>query len=167
MIWGKANTFNASTQMEFINTVRNFYGEQIAFYFLFIYHYTLWLMFPTIIGFAVFICYFNRVQLQEYKTNINLSALDIIYFIYSVLIILWANLLLKVWKQKEKIYSFFWGTENYEVTEPFDDNFESDYVQSFLFHFKIPSQSKIKKIMKFVISYCIVALFVKILNLIF
>ena len=86
--------------------------------------------------------------------------MDLIYITYAILIIIWANLLLKTWKQKEKFYSYLWGTENFEIEEPIDDSFEFDNIITFLINFKIRKQSQIKKIFKFIISYIIVTLFV-------
>ena len=162
LIWNKLNIFNHSKQLEFLQIIRNFYGEKMSFYFLFIHHYTLWLTFPCFIGIIVFICYFFSKKLSTADINIRLSPIDIIYTIYAILIIIWANLFLKTWKQKEKFYSYLWGTENFELEEPFDDNFEADSKHKFLFNFKIPSQSHVRKIVKFGISYFVVAIFVKI-----
>lgn len=162
IIWDKANVFNFSQQKDFIQTVRNFYGEKIAFYFLFINHYVLWLTFPTFVGIIVFITKLYKSDLSTVNQTFHLSTFNIIFTVFSCILILWVTLFLKVWKQKERLYSYFWGTENFQLEEAFDDKFESDYTNEFLFNFRMKFQKRSKKFMKKIISYIIVLVFVNI-----
>ena len=93
--------------------------------------------------------------------DISLTLMDLTKIIYSIIIIVWAHLFLKTWRQKEKLYAYFWGTETFALEEPYDDQFIYDYQTNFLFNFKILTQSRLKKYFKIFISYCIVAMFVR------
>lgn len=162
LLWSKANIFKFVNQEELVHTIRNFYGEKIAFYFLWINKLTIWLISPVIIGIIIFIITFftgNNSNATEQGT-LNISLIDVVYFFGAIFFVVWTTLFLKVWTQQEKIYSILWGMENFSTNEPYDDNFKKDIDQEFLFGFKIPSQSKFKKILKRLLSYSVTILFV-------
>jgi anoctamin-10 len=152
--------FNSKKQNEFLQLVRNFYGERVSFYFLFLNHYISWLTFPTFLGLVVFIMYLYKSDLSSVNPTFNLSTMNITFTAFACLLILWVTLFLKVWKQQEKLFSYFWGTENFEQEEAFDDKFQSDFNSIFLFNFHMKFQHNYKKFFKYFISYSIVILFV-------
>jgi hypothetical protein len=104
--------------------------------------------------------YLFKSDLSSVNPTLHLSTMNITYTAFSCLIILWVTLFLKVWKQKEKLYSYFWGTENFEQEEAFDDKFQSDFNSIFLFNFHMKFQHNYKKVFKYLVSYSIVLLFV-------
>ena len=128
---------------------------------MFLNHFTLWLTFPCIISIGVFIINFFH-HLSKKGQDDSLSIMEITKVIYAVIIIIWASLFLKTWRQKEKLYAYFWGTETYALEEPLDDHFEPQYESLFLFNFKRLYQSRVKKLLKIFVSYCVVAIFVNI-----
>ena len=77
---------------------------------------------------------------------------------------MWSSILLKVWKQKESLYSCFWGTQNYQVTEPYDDKYVPDTEENFLFKYKMPQTTTWKKYLIYSLTYFCVAVFVFIIN---
>lgn len=69
--------------------IRNYFGEQIAFYFSFLGHYTRFLIFPAVIG------------IPAWLISIFLKDTHIVYkcfvVIYSFTLIIWAAIFLQTW----------------------------------------------------------------------
>ncbi len=121
-----------------INLVRNYFGEEFAFYFIWLEHYIQWLIAPGLIGIIVtFFIYFERPFKNNPIGSTPITSLDIFLLIFTVFVIIWATLFLKTWKQKEKKYSFIFGTENYISNEPDSELFNPDYEIEFVLGKKI------------------------------
>ena len=73
--------------------------------------------------------------------------------LFCSLVAIWGMLFLDVWKQKEKVYSYFWGTENFKHLEPDSELFVPDGTKELIFNVKFPYVSKFKKRWKMFISY--------------
>ena len=132
------NIFSLKDFLYLINLIRNYYGETIAYYFIWLEHYIQWLLFPGIVGIivAIFIYLekpFNNKAIKES----SITPLDIFLMVFSVVIIIWATLFLKTWEQKEKKYAFIFGTENFKSSEPDSELFDPDYEIEFVFGEKI------------------------------
>lgn len=89
-----------------IDSVAEYFGESIAFYFAFLTFYTRWLIIPSIVGVIVF-----AVQMSSGTLNNWLCAP------YAVLLMVWICLLLAYWRQKESALAYRWGVLDYEVEE--------------------------------------------------
>ena len=61
------NIFNTGTQMDYIFTIRNFYNEEIAYYFLWITSLIKWLIFPAIFG--IIVNYSNKLLVNPDGTH--------------------------------------------------------------------------------------------------
>ena len=140
------NVYNSKRQMEQIFTIRNFYGETISFYFLWLTEYIKWLIIPSIFGIVTFISSFGT------RNYLGLGH-EIFMLLFCSLVAIWGMLFLDVWKQKEKVYSYFWGTENFKHLEPDSELFVPDGTKELIFNVKFPYVSKFKKRWKMFISY--------------
>ena len=140
------NVYNSKRQMEQIFTIRNFYGETISFYFLWLTEYIKWLIIPSIFGLLTFISSFGT------RNYLGLGH-EIFMLLFCSLVAIWGMLFLDVWKQKEKVYSYFWGTENFKHLEPDSELFVPDGTKELIFNVKFPYVSKFKKRWKMFISY--------------
>ena len=90
-----------------------------------------------------------------YNDNeIIIDLKDIVLLGFSGLIIIFANLFQKTWMQKEKMFCYFWGMENYLNNEPNND-FKSDHSIDFLFGTKIKVMKRNKFIFRNILSYII------------
>ena len=78
---------------------------------------------------------------------------------FSGIIILLADLFQKTWKQKEKIFCYFWGMENFLNSEPNND-FTPDNNINFLFNTKIKVMKTSKFIIRNTISYIILGIII-------
>ncbi len=140
------NIFNNNKNMEFIMNIRNFYGEIVSYYFLWITNYIKWLTFPTVIGLLLYYKIFI-IKHEDFEELNNL--------IYGTLIILWATLFYKQWIQKEKIYNYIWGTEKFSHSEPDREDFIPDDNIKIMFYHNFPYINPIKKKIKITISYLV------------
>ena len=90
------------------DAIRAYYGEQIAFYFLWLGHYTSWSIPPAVLGSLVW----AYLALNEYPPG------TIVTPCYAIIIALWSTFFLEFWKRKESFNAMRWGTTGYELVEP-------------------------------------------------
>lgn len=148
------NVFDKKEQMDHMFTIRNFYGETVAYYFLWLADYVRWLLLPTSIGLLIFI-FSLFIERDNEESNM---AYNIFMIIYCGFIALWATLFLSQWKKKEKIYNYFWGTENYKKLEPDSESFIPDGNKELIFNVKFPYVDKMTTIFKYFVSYTVLLL---------
>ena len=152
--------FEQSHLMDLINTYRNLYSEYISFYFLWMIHLIHWLLYPAALGTILFALihsnYIKKIIIYD-DNEIKMDLKDIIFLSFSGLIIVLANLFHKTWKQKEKIFCYFWGMENFLNDEPNND-FKPDQNIDFLFRTKIKVMKRNKFIFRNVTSYIILGI---------
>ena len=86
--------------------IRNYYGEKIALYFLFIGHYCYMLMYPSIIGCIV--------QVAK-SVSVGKDPEFIAYPLFSAIIIVWSSAMLENWKRLQAEKSLRWGTSKEHV----------------------------------------------------
>ena len=146
---------------EIINTVRNFYGEHIAFYFLWVSSFCKWMIIPSIIGVILFIIIIQEPMsldgTVETIKKLTLDYYDISLIISCVLNTMWATVFLKAWKQKEKMFRFIWGMENYEKNEPTDAAFKPNKTMKFCFGATINTVTTTSYMFRKTISFLILA----------
>ncbi len=91
-----------------VDDVRTYFGEKIGMFFLFLGHYTTWLLSAGIIGFLAW------VWVAADDNNPNAAVIP--YF--AAFIGIWSTLLLEFWKRKEKTHAMKWGMVGAEEEEP-------------------------------------------------
>ena len=77
IIWDSRNNFNKSKQFELLQTLRNFYGEKVAFYYTWLLNLNDWLLILAIIG------------MMTYFMSKILPNSNWYYYIYSFSISVW------------------------------------------------------------------------------
>ena len=90
--------WNNGKNMIFLDNLRNYYGEQIAFYFAFLCHYTLWLYPLAMIGGIYWIITMAQDEICS-KSDVFLT----------IFIIIWSTLLIENWYKKEWKLRYRWG----------------------------------------------------------
>lgn len=93
--------------LQHVDVVKDYFGEKIGLSFLWLGHYTTWLLSAAILGFFAWI----NVAAEDNKP----SAVIIPYF--AAFIAIWSTLFLEFWKRKENITSMRWGTVGFESEE--------------------------------------------------
>jgi hypothetical protein len=164
------NIFDGNAQKRFVNLVRNFYGERIAFYFIFLRKFSLWLLFPSILGVITFISQVTANKLLkkgDIKTfaDLKINYSDFVLFFFCFCITIWATLFLKVWKQKENLYSYIWGMESIQTNEPNQEEFKKETNLEFIFGEQIPVYPRWKRTFKSFVSYTVVSIMVNFVNI--
>ncbi|CAM9259913.1 unnamed protein product, partial [Ectocarpus fasciculatus] len=89
-----------------LNRVKNYFGEKIGLYFVFLGHYSKWLTIPAVVGFPI----------QMYVLAVNDFSNPVLPF-FSVFIVFWAIIMLEYWKRTEKVQALHWGTVGFELKE--------------------------------------------------
>ena len=146
LILGPLNIYNVGKTNDFIYTIRNFFGEEIAYYFLWLTNYIKWLVFPSILGIIFEIAY-KIVNKGEQSHNPILSLIMCGFFI------LWGKAFIYQWGQKEQLYNYIWGTENYKKSQLDQESFVPDGYIPLLIGQKAPYVSKCRKYFRIFVSY--------------
>ena len=149
-----------------ITKIRNFYGERIAFYFLWLYYFSFYALFPSLVGFIIFFIVFSPPKELETTARsilkIQLQYYDISLITLEFIILVWAMFFLKQWEQKELIFRYLWGTEKKECTETISEYFVPDETKKFIIGEKLnvysPCKSKSKKVTTYIILNIIIIL---------
>ena len=152
--------FGYSDYLKTINIVRNFFGESVAFYFLWIYYFSLWSLPSTLLGIIIY--YIPALKNQPHKTVkeiLNfLDYYDLPSLIFGLLIVIYTWLFLKAWEQKEKIFQYLWGVEITEFTNSTSEYFIPDNVEKFILGENLLVSSYYTKLKKFISSLIVITL---------
>eukprot|EP01006_Ploeotia_vitrea_P047465 TRINITY_DN67131_c4_g1_i1.p1 TRINITY_DN67131_c4_g1~~TRINITY_DN67131_c4_g1_i1.p1 ORF type:complete len:663 (-),score=77.58 TRINITY_DN67131_c4_g1_i1:95-1846(-) len=90
-----------------INNMRDYYGEEVTYYFAWMQFYCSWLLVPAVVGLGV---YFLRHQ------GITVDNNPVVPF-FSLFVALWAVTFTSFWRQKANSLAWKFGTYNLEDTE--------------------------------------------------
>jgi hypothetical protein len=101
--------------------IREYFGEKLTLYYVFIGHYSRWLTIPALVG-LVF-------QLVVWGT-MNFSS-PVLPF-YSLILCVWAILMLEYWKRQESFTALQWGMTEFEQEEPDRPEFKGHPIRSFI-----------------------------------
>jgi anoctamin-10/anoctamin-7 len=101
--------------------LRQYFGEKIALYNVFIGHYSRWLLIPGLIG-LVF-------QLVVWGT-LNFSSPVLPFF--SLIVCVWSILMLEYWKRQEAFTAMQWGMTEFEEEEPVRPEFKGHPIKSYI-----------------------------------
>ena len=100
-------TFFERPSQQCTDMVRDYFGEKVAFYFVFLGHYTTWLFWASIVGLCVWID-------VAYENN-NPDAVLIPYF--AIYMAIWSTFFLESWKRHEAYVAMKWGMTDTERSE--------------------------------------------------
>lgn len=88
--------------------IKEYLGEKIGLFNVFIAHYTQWLVVPSVIGLAF--------QFVVWATNVKTFSSPVLPF-YSILVTVWGITMLEFWKRRQSTVAMWWGTTDYEQVE--------------------------------------------------
>ena len=120
-ILSKALEFSCFPWMFPFGAIRNYFGEKVCLYFHFMGHYSAYLLVPGIVGlaFQIIVWYYG-----DYSH-------PVLPF-FSVLISLWAIVMLEMWKRKQGYVDLFYGMLDFEEDEPDRPEFVGELIPSFI-----------------------------------
>lgn len=97
-----------------VDVVKDYFGEKIGLYFVWLGHYTTWLLPTTFFGFIAW----SWVAADNNDPNAAIMP----YF--ATFIAMWTTLFLEYWKRKEKMTAMKWGMVGFEEEEQARPEFE-------------------------------------------
>lgn len=103
------------------DSIKEYFGEKIAFYFVFMGHYTKMLLFPALIG----------IPLQAYIFYVWDFSSPVLP-VFSFIISMWAVIMLEFWKRKEKRQAYEWGMTDFEANERDRPDYRGTVIKSFI-----------------------------------
>lgn len=102
--------------------IKEYFGTQIALYFVFMSHYSSALVAPAVLGIGC--------QLVVWATGPNFSSPVLPPF--GAFICVWAISMLAYWKRQETKSALMWGTTDFEASETQRPEFEGIVIRSFV-----------------------------------
>lgn len=152
------NPFDYKLCNKTINTIRNYYGESVSYYFLWLDYYSRCLLFPSILGTFIFISYFlwNKIPIISIFSNtIQMDYYDFLLIMNCALLTVWLTLFIKTWAQKEKIYNYIWGINEGQKETKINEEFVPNTKEKLIFGYYVPSDKKTFHFFKKLLSYIV------------
>ena len=149
------NPFNYKSCDNSINSIRNYFGENVSFFFLWFDNYTRWLIFPSIVGILLLIMYYtnNKVPiLSIFSSKIKMDYYDFCLIVYCIIISFWLILFQKIWNQKEKLYCHIWGMNEIERKSIPNEEFIPNAKEEIIFGYFVPIESQTLHLFKKYVS---------------
>jgi len=84
-----------------VHAIRSYYGEEIAFYFAWMSHFSKWMIVPGLMGIAIYIA---RSLRGDTVDTCELTPA------YGLAVFMWAILFLRFWDRQEARLAYDWGT---------------------------------------------------------
>ena len=137
-----------------VTKLRDYFGEKIAMYFAFLSFYTVLLLFPSIIGIAVFV-----IQVIYTKGETQVIVLNTVF---SVMMVVWSSYFISIWKRSEKRYAIEWGQVDFEEDEIERSKFKGIYRRSPITDHKEKYYSYFKRCIRIAISWFVTLIMIAI-----
>ena len=99
--------------------IKNYFGEKIGIYFKFYWHYILWLVPLSIIGFGFQLYVLIRIN---FSSPVSLG--------FSALTIFWVIFMMEYWKRLQQLTVLEWGMAKFEQEENDRADFKGDLIDS-------------------------------------
>lgn len=155
----------SQSYMKTLNTIRNYFGENISFYFLWVSFFFTWMLFPAFLGVIGSIImvdpqsFIYEGKIDTFK-NFRLDFYDISIIAFGLIITIWATLFLQAWLKYESLFRYFWGMEHYEKTEPQSEFFVPDKTIPFIIGELIRTVTSWKTQLRYMISFFVMVLMI-------
>lgn len=89
-----------------LDSIAEYFGESVAFYYAFAAFYTRWLVHISVLGLIVFCFQVRDLQLDHW-----------LCLPYSICVMIWTCLFLVYWRQRSSTLAYRWGVLDYEMQE--------------------------------------------------
>lgn len=101
--------------------LKEYFGEKIGLFFVFIGHYSFFLTIPAVIGLA-----------SQLVVWVELDFSHPILVFYSLILCIWSIFMLEFWKRQESRTSLIWGMTDFEKLELERPEFDGVLIKSFI-----------------------------------
>ena len=129
--------------------IRNYFGEKIAMYFEFLSHYTIYLVWPGLIGLVMFILDFIFDADSEERRYSQ--------FAFGLVLIIWSTVVYETWSRKQNTFSLKWGQLDFEEEETPRAAFKGVAMRNPITDEKMQFQQPWLSLFKFAVSFCVSA----------
>lgn len=140
--------------------IRDYFGEKVGLYFVWLCHYTSWLFPASIMGIIVWV---DVVAESTYSANL-------VPF-YAIFMAVWATLVQEFWKRKEANTALFWGMSDFETVEKERVDFSGEQVLSPVTRLPVkyfPTQrARFAKLVSCTVITCCITVVIAIIALLF
>ncbi|RHY94480.1 hypothetical protein DYB37_006836 [Aphanomyces astaci] len=99
--------------------IKDYYGEKVGLYFVWLGHYTTWLIGPSVVGIAMLV---NIVM--EHTPDARLIS------VFGLFMALWGTVYLESWKRRNSVIKLEWGMDGFEEEEGDRAEFDGVEVES-------------------------------------
>ena len=135
--------------------MRDYYGEEIAFYFAWMHHFSSWLIFPGLLGLTIY-------TLRLYRGD-TVDVCDLTPF-HGLSCFLWGVLFLRYWEREEARLSYAWGTygdtlakKKYGARPEFEGELKPSPVTGALEKYYSPTKRRLKYVVSAVVTSILLA----------
>ncbi|KDO33291.1 hypothetical protein SPRG_02100 [Saprolegnia parasitica CBS 223.65] len=99
--------------------IKDYYGEKVGLYFVWLGHYTTWLIAPSIVG---------AVMLADIIMEGTVDAR--LLGVFGLFMALWGTFYLEYWKRRNAVIRLEWGMDGFEEEEKDRAEFEGEEIES-------------------------------------
>lgn len=131
-----------------LDSVEQYFGENVAFYFAWLQHCSWHLAFLSVAGLIVFIC-------QVSSGNMDHSSRPV----FSVIVMLWSFIVMVNWRKRSNFLAHRWGTMNYKEQETTRPQFKGEYRKDEITQEWVVYYPHWQRWLKYLISFPITAAF--------
>eukprot|EP00923_Selenidium_pygospionis_P044571 GHVN01077047.1.p1 GENE.GHVN01077047.1~~GHVN01077047.1.p1 ORF type:complete len:661 (-),score=52.42 GHVN01077047.1:881-2863(-) len=142
-----------------LNMIRDYYGEEWAFYFAWLGYYTKWLFAPGIVGLLIALA----ETIFDPEGKFENQSLHRVSFAYSVFVMVWSTLFLEMWLRYETRLAFKWGVDGTFTHSTVRADFQHDHYRPDPINPTGPMKpgyARWKKLGRRLISYAISSMFI-------
>eukprot|EP01043_Picozoa_sp_COSAG02_P034861 COSAG02_NODE_2462_length_8788_cov_3.780297_1_plen_662_part_10 len=119
--WASLNTMKTCKCWQWsqtpLNSIREYYGEEIALYYAWLLMYTHSLFVPAIVGLICFLVQWLQFLTAENNYIYMSPNSNVLTAAYAIFLCAWSCMFIQKWRQREAVLKFRWGTEGYTHTE--------------------------------------------------
>ena len=131
-----------------LDSVEQYFGENVAFYFAWLQHCSWHLAFLSIAGLIVFICQISTGNMDHWSRPV-----------FSVLVMLWSFIVMVNWRKRSNFLAHRWGTMNYKEQETTRPQFKGEYRKDEITQEWVVYYPHWKRWLKYLISFPVTAAF--------
>ena len=136
------NRFFVGAFFQPLDSIEQYFGEQVSFYFAWLQHCSYHLVFLSILGFIVSIC---QVASNTWDHPIRPF--------FSVAVMLWSFFVLVKWRQRSNLLAYRWGTMDHKEKEITRPQFKGEYRRDELTGEWVVFYPSWKRYLKYLISF--------------
>eukprot|EP00977_Amphora_coffeiformis_P008293 scaffold1878_cov170-Amphora_coffeaeformis.AAC.6 len=131
-----------------LDSIEEYFGEKVAFYFAWLQHTATHLVFLSIAGLFLFIC-------QIASNNVDHPLRPV----FAIIVMLWTYVVLVNWRKRANFLAYRWGTLNFKEQEATRPQFRGEFVEDEITGEDIVKYPKWKRWLKYAVSFPVTLFF--------